>query len=131
MGLEHQNQTLHFGPFRLLPAVRVRDRASLDELLVLLAACRAKGWQPAGVVLDSFVAGQAGGTGHIAPWELLAGFAPGVPIILAGGLTPDNVAAAIRQVRPYGVDVASGVESAPRKKDPAKVRDFVAAVRSA
>ena len=71
-----------------------------------------------------------GGTGHRAPWELLAGFAPGVPLVLAGGLTPENVADAIRAVRPWGVDVASGVESAPGKKDAGKVRAFVAAVRS-
>ena len=66
-----------------------------------------------------------GGTGHTAPWHLLTEFKPGVPLILAGGLTPDNVAAAIRQVRPWGVDVASGVESVPGVKDPGKVRAFI------
>jgi phosphoribosylanthranilate isomerase len=80
---------------------------------------------PAAVLVDAYVEGQLGGTGRAAPWELLADFRPGVPLILAGGLTPDNVADAIRVVRPYGVDVASGVESAPGRKDPDKVRRFV------
>lgn len=70
-----------------------------------------------------------GGTGHAAPWDLLRDFDPGVPLILAGGLTADNVAEAIRVVRPWGVDVASGVEIAPGRKDPEKVRAFVANAR--
>jgi phosphoribosylanthranilate isomerase len=86
---------------------------------------------PAGILVDAFVEGQMGGTGHRPPWDLLAGFDPGAPLVLAGGLTPENVAGAIRLVRPWGVDVASGVESAPGRKDPGKVRAFVAAARAA
>jgi phosphoribosylanthranilate isomerase len=74
------------------------------------------------------VPGQHGGTGQTAPWELLAGLDLGVPIVLAGGLTPDNVAEAIRVVRPYAVDVASGVESEPGSKDSEKLKRFVEAV---
>ena len=59
-----------------------------------------------------------GGTGHAAPWELLRGFDPGVPLILAGGLTPENVAEAVALVRPWGVDVASGVESRSGRERP-------------
>ena len=75
--------------------------------------------------------GQYGGTGQTAPWAVLAGFRPEVPLILAGGLTPDNVAEAIRIVQPYGVDVASGVESAPGQKDPEKMYRFIQNAREA
>jgi phosphoribosylanthranilate isomerase len=83
------------------------------------------------VLVDAHVEGQMGGTGRRAPWELLAGFDPGVPLILAGGLTPENVADAIRTVRPAGVDVASGVESEPGVKDADKVRRFIDNARDA
>ena len=84
---------------------------------------------PGAVLVDAFVEGQMGGTGHKAPWELLAEFRCPVPLILAGGLTPENVADAVRIVRPAGVDVASGVESSPGKKDPEKVRRFISAAK--
>jgi phosphoribosylanthranilate isomerase len=112
-------------PFRRVAAFRVRDRSSLDEIERYLTLCRAASSMPAAALVDAHVEGQLGGTGRTAPWELLADFRPGVPLILAGGLTPENVAEAVRVVRPYGVDVASGVESAPGRKDPDKVRRFV------
>lgn len=114
-----------FFPSAHVPAFRVKDSADLDAIRRFVSRC-----QPAAVLVDSYVAGEMGGTGHQAPWHLLAGFDPGVPLILAGGLTPDNVAEAIRLVKPWGVDVASGVESAPGRKDPDKVRAFVQAVRT-
>lgn len=113
---------------RSIPAFRVKDR---PDLAAIGRFVRESTVRPAAVLVDSFVAGEMGGTGHRAPWHLLEGFDPGVPLILAGGLTPDNVAEAIRQVRPWGVDVASGVESSPGRKDPHKVRDFLQAVRGA
>lgn len=67
--------------------------------------------------------------GRTAAWN--KAIPPTLPLILAGGLTPDNVAEAIRIVRPHGVDVASGVEASPGKKDPMKVRDFIAAAQAA
>lgn len=112
-------------PFAHIPAFRVKEAADLEHIRRFVTACR-----PSAVLVDSFVAGEMGGTGHKAPWELLVNFDPGVPLILAGGLTPDNVADAIRTVRPWGVDVASGVEASPGVKDPAKVRAFVRAVRA-
>jgi phosphoribosylanthranilate isomerase len=118
-------------PFAHVPAFRVRDAGGLDLIRRFVEAARANGRPPAAVLVDSFVEGQIGGTGHVAPWELLRGFDPGVPLILAGGLTPENVAEAVAVVRPWGVDVASGVESVPGRKDPRKVAAFVREVRQA
>lgn len=118
-------------PFSTILAFRVREAESLKEIEAHLQLGRASGHLPAAILVDAFVEGQHGGTGRTAPWDLLADFRPGVPMILAGGLTPENVAEAIRVVRPDGVDVASGVESAPGRKDPAKVKAFVERAREA
>jgi phosphoribosylanthranilate isomerase len=118
-------------PFSMIAAFRVRDRKSLSAIDAYLESCRAFGQLPAAILLDAYVEGQEGGTGKTAPWDLIASFKPGVPIILAGGLTPSNVAEAIRLVRPAGVDVASGVEFTPGRKDPDRVRVFVANAREA
>ncbi len=75
------------------------------------------------------VEGERSGAGLTIDWNAAEQLATQRRIILAGGLTPDNVAQAIRTVRPYGVDVSSGVESSPGKKDPIKIRDFLQAVR--
>lgn len=87
------------------------------------------------ILLDTRTAAASGGTGKFFDWararDVLAAEAPKLRIILAGGLNPGNVAEAIRTVRPWGVDVASGVESSPGKKDPVRVRAFVAAAREA
>jgi phosphoribosylanthranilate isomerase len=118
-------------PWRYVPAFQVRDQNDLDAITDYLARCRRAGALPWAVLIDGHAPGQHGGTGQSAPWELLKGFSPGVPLILAGGLTPDNVADAIRAVRPYAVDVASGVESSPGRKDADKVRRFIEQVRRA
>lgn len=75
--------------------------------------------------------GLRGGTGETFDWTLLAGRRSKIPLILSGGLAPENVTEAIQRVRPYAVDTASGTESAPGRKDPAKLRDFFAAVERA
>jgi phosphoribosylanthranilate isomerase len=85
----------------------------------------------AAFLLDAPNSGQYGGTGHITDWSLAHTAAESHCILLAGGLTPENVAEAIRAVRPYAVDVTSGVESKPGRKDPAKLSAFFEAVTRA
>ncbi len=114
-----------------VPAFSVRDAGSLDAIKPRVDAWRQMNALPNAILLDGYRAGLHGGTGQTAPWELLGDFDPGVPVILAGGLTPENVAEAIRIVRPYAVDVASGVESSPGKKDPEKMRRFIDQAREA
>jgi phosphoribosylanthranilate isomerase len=83
-------------------------------------------------LLDTYVPGRAGGTGRRFDPRLAAPLVQeGWRVIVAGGLTPENVGEVISLVRPYGVDVSSGVESGPGRKDPEKVARFIAAVRAA
>ncbi|RDS85746.1 phosphoribosylanthranilate isomerase [Dyella psychrodurans] len=84
----------------------------------------------AGLLLDGHGLGEAGGTGKTFDWSLMPKDIR-QPLILAGGLTPSNVQTAVRTARPWAVDVSSGIESAPGIKDPAKLRDFIAAARAA
>ncbi len=83
------------------------------------------------ILLDAFVSGAFGGTGHTVDWDTAAQVVKATTrkVILAGGLTPDNVALAVEKVRPYAVDVSSGVEDTPGKKDHGKIREFIQAVR--
>jgi len=85
--------------------------------------------------LDSGSAEQPGGTGKVFDWQVAApaakALSKSIPIVVAGGLLSSNVGDAIRTLSPWGVDVASGVEAKPGKKDPAEVRAFVEAVRAA
>jgi phosphoribosylanthranilate isomerase len=100
----------------VIKAFRVGGDFSLAELGKFPSASQ--------FLLDAARAGQYGGTGHMTNWDLARKAAARRPIILAGGLTPENVAEAILEVRPYAVDVASGVESRPGKKDHGKMREF-------
>lgn len=84
---------------------------------------------PPAFLLDAAVQGLYGGSGVTADWSSAAGLARDYPLLLAGGLTPDNVADAVQQVRPWGVDAASGVEYEPGRKDAARMAAFVRAVR--
>jgi phosphoribosylanthranilate isomerase len=118
-------------PFRLIAAFPVRDRESLIAIDRYLAKCGECGAFPAAILVDAHVPGQYGGTGQLVPWRLLTEHRLPVPLILAGGLTPENVGEAVRLVRPFAVDVASGVESEPGQKDVEKMRRFIDAARSA
>ncbi len=86
------------------------------------------------VVLDSVANGEFGGTGNFFPWTIARHFVeahPKLRVILAGGLTPENVAQAVAEVRPFAVDVTTGVESSPGQKNHDRLKDFIAAARSA
>jgi phosphoribosylanthranilate isomerase len=107
----------------VIKAFRVTSELSLAEL--------AKFRRVSGFLLDGARAGQYGGTGHTADWDFARRAAATRPIILAGGLTPENVAEAILAARPQAVDVASGVESRPGKKDHGKMREFFSEVERA
>jgi phosphoribosylanthranilate isomerase len=128
-GLDHEPPAPF--PYQTIPAFQVRDCQSLALIERYLEGCRSLGRLPAALLLDGYAPGQLGGTGHPAPWDLLADFRPGVPIILAGGLTPENVAEAVSTVRPHAVDVASGVEKAPGQKDPDRMQQFITNARAA
>ncbi len=93
-----------------------------------LAAAYARRTPPA-LLVDACHPGLYGGSGQAADWDLTTELAATCPILLAGGLRADNVAAAVARVRPWGVDVASGVESSPGRKDPRKMAEFVRAAR--
>jgi phosphoribosylanthranilate isomerase len=105
-------------------AVRIADAADVE---------RAATYPGSPLLVDAKVDGQLGGTGQSIDWPLVETLARSRALVLAGGLTPENVAAAVRAVRPWAVDVASGVEAPgdPRRKDHDKLRRFVAAARGA
>jgi phosphoribosylanthranilate isomerase len=113
------------GP-RAFKAIRPASFADADSAMARYDT-RARG--PA-LLVDAFRPDLYGGTGATADWSLASALAARRPILLAGGLNPANVRAAIRQVRPWGVDTASGVESRPGQKDHAKMAAFVAAARN-
>jgi phosphoribosylanthranilate isomerase len=105
-----------------MKAFRIRDAESLKEI---------PNYQTDAYLLDAFSSTTPGGTGEKFNWDLaIEAQKFGKPIFLAGGLTPENVADAVRKVRPFAVDVSSGVESAPGKKEHAKIRAFITAARS-
>ena len=106
-----------------IKAVRVRERSDLDTVAVDYSSA-------AGVLLDSYQKGVPGGTGETFNWGLIPPDMT-IPVILAGGLKPSNVAEAIRKVCPYAVDVSSGVESSPGVKNEQAIHAFARAVSSA
>lgn len=107
---------------KVIKAVRVRSGADVQALTSFHTDFH---------LLDSYTAGVPGGTGETFAWEIARAHRGKVPMLLSGGLNPDNVADAIAAVRPFAVDVASGVERRPGRKDPEKLQAFAAAVRAA
>jgi phosphoribosylanthranilate isomerase len=100
----------------------------IEPVADYLDECRRQSRLPQAVLIDAHVPGQYGGTGQVVRWDQVAEPRPwllGLPLILAGGLTPGNVATAIAAVHPAAVDTASGVEAAPGRKDPELVGQFV------
>lgn len=115
-GEETAAQCAEFGN-RAIKAFRARADFRVETMLDFAVGA---------YLLDAYTPDTRGGTGKTFDWDIArAAVALGKPLILAGGLTPDNVAEAVRRVRPYAVDTAGGVESAPGKKDHAKLRSFV------
>jgi phosphoribosylanthranilate isomerase len=105
-----------------LRALRMQDELDLDKAVMEFRAAR-------GLLLDAYRPGVPGGTGETFDWTRIPAALAG-RIVLAGGLTPDNVSRAIRQVRPYAVDVSGGVEAEPGIKDANKIARFMQSVRS-
>lgn len=111
-----------FSPLKVYKAFRIQGLESLRAL----PAYETDAW-----LLDGFMPDKPGGAGAKFNWDLAVEAQKlGRPIILAGGLTPENVADAVRKVQPYAVDVSSGVESAPGKKDRARMQRFIAAAKA-
>jgi phosphoribosylanthranilate isomerase len=106
-----------------MKAVRVADATDISAEIARYPGASA-------VLLDTFKPGVPGGTGEAFDWRRIPTH-PGLPVVLAGGLTAENVGAAIRAANPFAVDVSGGVESEPGVKNEQKVEDFMAAVRTA
>jgi phosphoribosylanthranilate isomerase len=109
---------------KVIKAARVRDRASVQALRAFRVGVDFH-------MLDAYADDAAGGTGRTFQWELAKARGAGPPLILSGGITPDNVGEAIEAVRPFAVDSASGTEASPGVKDPAKVTALMRAVQQA
>ncbi|MBI5598803.1 MAG: phosphoribosylanthranilate isomerase [Deltaproteobacteria bacterium] len=105
---------------KVIKAIRVRSARDIEGL---------ESYGVSAFLLDAYAEGAPGGTGRNFDWDIAVRAKEYGRVILSGGLNPENVALAIRHVRPYGVDVSSGVETAPGKKDPEKIFDFMKKVR--
>lgn len=108
----------------VMKALRLKDRGTCLALAEFSGRANVRGF-----LIDAFSNQAYGGTGQTVDWGLAQEVAQSMPVVLAGGLTPTNVAEAITRVRPYGVDVSSGVELSPGKKDHDKVKAFIHAAR--
>jgi phosphoribosylanthranilate isomerase len=130
-GNEPPDDLISLDRFRIIRAFRLSSASAWQGVHEYLDRAKVLGRSPDAVLIDAYRAGQAGGTG-VAISEPILDQAPLMPrLILAGGLTPGNVAAKVARLRPWMVDVASGVEASPGRKDLGLVASFIAAVKSA
>ena len=109
---------------KVVKAVRARDKASVRALYAYRDRVDFH-------MVDAYVPGKLGGTGETFSWDLLSDRHSALPLILSGGITPDNAAEAVRAVAPFALDSASGTEAAPGRKDPAKVTALIRAAEHA
>ncbi len=108
--------------YPIFKAIHVKDIESLEDMGT---------YRDVSIILDTYNPSQAGGTGRSFPWGIAITAKEKRNFILSGGLTPSNVGEAVRRVRPWGVDVCSGVETVPGKKDHLKISEFIREVRQA
>ncbi|MCK4248688.1 MAG: phosphoribosylanthranilate isomerase [Candidatus Omnitrophica bacterium] len=122
-GLESPEYCSNFkSKVKVIKTFRVKDKEFLQKM---------SAYKTDNFLLDTYISGQPGGTGKVFDWNLAATAARKYPnIILAGGLNPDNICEALNSVKPYGVDVSTGIEACPCKKDPVLLKEFIARVRS-
>src|SRR5210317_173161 len=117
---EEEPDQCSYPPCRVIKALRLKD--GMDESVF-------SAYRVSALLLDAYVPDKFGGTGQCCDWVRATEVASRHRVILAGGLNPENVSDAVRQVRPYGVDVSSGVEKRPGQKDPEKVATFIRMAR--
>lgn len=106
---------------KFIKAFRVKDSSSLSQM---------ENFAPDAYLLDTYAPDKRGGTGRVFDWSLAIEAKKYGRIILSGGLTPDNIVEAIKRVSPYGIDASSGIEAAPGKKNPEKLKEFIRLIRN-
>ena len=129
-GHEPPEDLVALGSLQIIRAFRVDRASAWSRVTDYLSRAEALGRLPDAVLVDAYVPGQPGGTSTVVADEVLDSMPPLPRLILAGGLTPENVAGRVARARPWMVDVASGVESSPGRKDLARVSAFIQAARS-
>jgi phosphoribosylanthranilate isomerase len=132
-GDEPPDRVMELAGRKVIRAFRCRSK-EFDPILKYLDTCEQLGHTPVAALVDAYEPGRYGGTGQTLDWSdvrRLGVLLGGMELVLAGGLNPSNVGGAVLQARPSAVDVASGVEASPGRKDPAMVRAFVHAARQA
>lgn len=137
-GDELAHQVFRLAPFKVIKAFRWKSPETAVEIQAFTRSLDSYrdeatelGTTLAAVLVDSFRPNQPGGTGVVWNWRVAAGVEWPSPLVVAGGLTPENIGEAVRILRPFAVDVAGGVESSQGVKDPAKMQAFIEAVRAA